>query len=108
MSKLRSVIEDNLPASSYTDSVSLVSGSVRLLTRPLSLYTKLVAEGMADVYPRLGPTMEWDTAAGQAIVEQAEGSVIDIQTKEPLGYNKHNLLNPFFIVTGRNPFPVVL
>ncbi len=60
-------------------------------------------EGMADVYPRFGPTMEWDTAAGQAIVEQAEGSVIDIQTREPLGYNKRNLLNPFFIVTGQNP-----
>ncbi len=57
-------------------------------------------EGMADVYPRLGPTMEWDTAAGQAIVEQAGGSVIDIQTREPLRYNKRNLLNPFFIVTG--------
>ncbi len=57
---------------------------------------------MADVYPRLGPTMEWDTAAGQAIVEQAEGSVIDIHTQEPLRYNKRNLLNPFFIVTRHN------
>ncbi len=51
----------------------------------------------------LAPTMEWDTAAGQAIVEQAGGSVIDIQTKKPLRYNKRNLLNSFFIVTGQNP-----
>ena len=43
--------------------------------------------------------MEWDTAAGQAIVEQAEGRVMDIQTREPLRYNKENLLNPFFIVS---------
>jgi 3'(2'), 5'-bisphosphate nucleotidase len=61
-----------------------------------------VAEGIADVYPRFGPTMEWDTAAGQAIIEQVEGRVIDIQTKEPLRYNKRNLLNPFFIITGQN------
>ena len=59
----------------------------------------LVAEGKADVYPRFGPTMEWDTAAGQAIVEQAKGTVIDTQTNEPLRYNKSNLLNPFFIVS---------
>jgi 3'(2'), 5'-bisphosphate nucleotidase len=43
--------------------------------------------------------MEWDTAAGQAIVEQAEGTVMDTQTNEPLSYNKSNLLNPFFIVS---------
>ena len=66
-----------------------------------SLKLCLVAEGKADVYPRFGPTMEWDTAAGQAIVEQAEGTVMDTQTNEPLCYNKNNLLNPFFIVSGQ-------
>ena len=66
-----------------------------------SLKLCLVAEGKADVYPRFGPTMEWDTAAGQAIVEQAKGTVIDTQTNEPLSYNKSNLLNPFFIVSGQ-------
>jgi 3'(2'), 5'-bisphosphate nucleotidase len=69
-----------------------------------SLKFCLVAEGAADVYPRFGPTMEWDTAAGQAIVEQANGKVIDIQTREPLKYNKNNLLNHFFIVSGQK-FP---
>jgi len=77
-------------------------GEVEIISAGSSLKFCLVAEGMADVYPRLGPTMEWDTAAGQAIVEQAEGSVIDIQTKKPLRYNKPNLLNTFFIVTRQN------
>ncbi len=74
-------------------------GNVEFISSGSSLKLCLVAEGRADVYPRFGPTMEWDTAAGQAIVEQAEGRVMDIQTREPLRYNKENLLNPFFIVS---------
>ena len=74
-------------------------GNVEFISSGSSLKLCLVAEGTADVYPRFGPTMEWDTAAGQAIVEQAEGRVMDIQTREPLRYNKENLLNPFFIVS---------
>ena len=74
-------------------------GKVEFISSGSSLKLCLVAEGRADVYPRFGPTMEWDTAAGQAIVEQAEGRVMDIQTREPLRYNKENLLNPFFIVS---------
>ena len=74
-------------------------GEVEFISSGSSLKLCLVAEGEADVYPRFGPTMEWDTAAGQAIVEQAEGSVMDIQTREPLRYNKEDLLNPFFIVS---------
>jgi 3'(2'), 5'-bisphosphate nucleotidase len=66
-----------------------------------SLKFCLIAEGKADVYPRFGPTMEWDTAAGQAIVEQAGGLVLRAGTQEPLSYNKENLLNPSFIVTNR-------
>ncbi len=61
-----------------------------------SLKFCLVAEGIADVYPRLGPTMEWDTAAGQIIVEEAGGMVLD--NGEKLQYNKEVLRNPFFIV----------
>jgi len=63
-----------------------------------SLKFCLVAEGKADVYPRFAPTMEWDTAAGQAVIELAGGVVLNWQTKERLEYNKENLLNPFFIV----------
>jgi len=73
--------------------------NIEFISSGSSLKLCLVAEGKADVYPRFGPTMEWDTAAGQAIVEQAEGTVMDTQTNEPLSYNKSNLLNPFFIVS---------
>ena len=59
-----------------------------------------VAEGKADVYPRLGPTSEWDTAAAQAVVEQAGGAVLELDGK-PLSYNqKSEILNPWFVVIG--------
>ena len=59
-----------------------------------------VAEGAADIYPRLGPTSEWDTAAAQAVVEQAGGKVVQLDGK-PLSYNeKEEILNPFFLVIG--------
>ena len=65
-----------------------------------SLKLCLVAEGAADIYPRLGPTSEWDTAAAQCVVEQAGGLVTDTAMK-PLRYNtKDSLLNPFFLVFG--------
>jgi len=89
--------------SEFIEHIKEKHGEVELVSAGSSLKFCLVAEGIADVYPRFGPTMEWDTAAGQAIVEQVEGRVIDIQTKEPLRYNKRNLLNPFFIITGQNP-----
>ncbi|MFH1632346.1 MAG: 3'(2'),5'-bisphosphate nucleotidase CysQ [bacterium] len=59
-----------------------------------------VAEGEADLYPRFGPTMEWDSAAPQIIVEEAGGSVLESESQKPLRYNKQDLYNPFFIVSG--------
>ncbi len=76
---------------------------VEFISAGSSLKLCLVAEGRADVYPRLGPTMEWDTAAGQVIVEQANGCVLDAENDESLTYNKENLLNPWFIVHPRPP-----
>ena len=65
-----------------------------------SLKFCVVAEGRADIYPRLGPTSEWDTAAAQAVVEQAGGKVLELDGK-PLSYNaKEDILNPWFIVIG--------
>jgi 3'(2'), 5'-bisphosphate nucleotidase len=65
-----------------------------------SLKLCLVAEGRADIYPRLGPTSEWDTAAAQCVVEQAGGFVTDTSLRA-LRYNtKDSLLNPFFLVFG--------
>ena len=58
----------------------------------------MVAEGLADVYPRFAPTMEWDTAAGQAVVEAAGFSMLEKESRLPLQYNKENLLNTHFIV----------
>ena len=58
-----------------------------------------MAEGNADVYPRYAPTMEWDTAAGQAICNAVGVNVISKETNQPLLYNKENLLNPWFLVS---------
>lgn len=63
-----------------------------------SLKLCLVAEGSADVYPRLGPTMEWDTGAAHAVALEAGRQVLEHGSGEPLRYNKENLLNPHFIV----------
>ena len=65
-----------------------------------SLKFCVVAEGGADLYPRLGPTSEWDTAAAQAVVEQAGGAVVTLDGK-PMKYNeKAQILNPHFLVIG--------
>ncbi len=76
----------------------------RLVSMGSSLKLCLVAEGAADLYPRLGPTMEWDTAAAHAVVAAAGGEVTDFDAR-PLRYNKENLLNPHFIVLGRREVP---
>jgi len=65
-----------------------------------SLKFCMVAEGKADIYYRHGPTMEWDTAAGQAIVEAAGGTVQSMETNMRFSYNKENLLNGSFLVLG--------
>ncbi len=75
--------------------------SVETLSAGSSLKFCLVAEGKADVYPRFAPTMEWDTAAGQALVEHSGGEVLDADTGKPLVYNKEDLHNPWFIVQAR-------
>ena len=63
-----------------------------------SLKLCLVAEGAADVYPRFGPTMEWDTGAAHAVALYAGRQVLNADTMQPLVYNKPDLLNPSFIV----------
>ena len=73
-------------------------GKVDFIPAGSSLKICLVAEGRADIYPRLGPTMEWDTAAGHAVAQNAGARIYEYETGEPLRYNKENLLNPWFIV----------
>ena len=65
-----------------------------------SLKFLILAQGSAHIYPRLAPTMEWDTGAAQIILEESGGKVINVETNKPLEYNKENLLNPFFIAYG--------
>ena len=75
-------------------------GEHEIVSMGSSLKLCLVAEGRADLYPRLGPTSEWDTAAAQAVVEAAGGRVTDT-AMQPLRYNtKDSLLNPEFFVFG--------
>lgn len=88
----------NEATSEFVNSLSDSYEEVNIVSKGSSLKFCLVAEGKADVYPRFAPTMEWDTAAGQAICEAAGLEVISKETDEPLLYNKENLLNPWFIV----------
>ena len=74
-------------------------GEIEFISKGSSLKLCEVAEGAADIYPRFAPTMEWDTAAGQAIVEISGGKVYEAESKKALLYNKESLLNPWFIVT---------
>ncbi|MEG2594434.1 MAG: 3'(2'),5'-bisphosphate nucleotidase CysQ [Bacteroides sp.] len=73
-------------------------GAVELISSGSSIKICLVAEGVAQVYPRFAPTMEWDTAAGHAIARAAGMEVYHADGTCPLRYNKEDLLNPWFIV----------
>lgn len=70
---------------------------IEIIPTGSSLKLCLLAEGKADYYPRFAPTMEWDTAAGQAVCEAVGVRVIDQNTMQTMGYNKPNLLNSYFL-----------
>lgn len=71
--------------------------NIEFLSKGSSLKICMVAEGSANIYPRFAPTMEWDTAAGDAILRAAGGIMTYTDRTTPLNYNKENLLNPHFI-----------
>lgn len=83
----------------FVEALKARGNEVKIVSKGSSLKFCLVAEGNADIYPRFAPTMEWDTAAGQAICNAVGVEVISEDTKEPLLYNKENLLNPWFVVS---------
>ena len=83
----------------FMDSIKNKGKDVEVVSKGSSLKFCLVAEGNADIYPRFAPTMEWDTAAGQAICNAVGIDVISKETDKPLLYNKENLLNPWFLVS---------
>jgi 3'(2'), 5'-bisphosphate nucleotidase len=71
---------------------------LKITRKGSSLKFCLLAEGTADIYPRFGPTMEWDTAAGHAIVKAAGKNIYHTDQQSEIHYNKENLMNPYFIV----------
>ncbi|MAJ98160.1 MAG: 3'(2'),5'-bisphosphate nucleotidase [Flavobacteriales bacterium TMED288] len=75
---------------------------VSILNKGSSIKLCIVAEGKADCYPRFSPSMEWDTAAGQAICFNAGYDLIDLVTKKNMVYNRINLTNNFFLVKKNN------
>jgi 3'(2'), 5'-bisphosphate nucleotidase len=78
-------------------------GEYQLMPIGSSIKLCLVAEGKAHIYPRLGLTSEWDTAAAHAVVNSAGGEVFEFETKTPLKYNtKDSLLNPYFVVQDKS------
>lgn len=82
----------------FIEALRAEHGEVNLRSAGSSLKICLVAEGKADIYPRLAPTMEWDTAAGHAIVKATGGEIFLAHSEQPLTYNKENLRNEHFIV----------
>ena len=77
---------------------ALPAKKIECVSRGSSLKLCMVASGEADIYPRLAPTMEWDTAAADAIVRESGKMTFVYNEKKPLRYNKENLLNPWFVV----------
>ncbi len=74
------------------------NNKIEIVSKGSSLKFCLVAEGLAHIYPRYGPTMEWDTAAGHAICTAVGVNVVDQSTGKAMQYNKPNLLNNYFVV----------
>lgn len=84
----------------FVNTLEKTSGKkIEFISRGSSLKICNVVDGSADIYPRLGPTMEWDTAAAHAILKHCGKELLDYVKKTPIQYNKENLLNPWFITT---------
>ena len=81
----------------YIDNLKVNNLKVVSVPMGSSLKFCLLAEGLADCYPRFSPCMEWDTAAGQVICEQVGFKVVDLKTMKPIVYNRENLINNYFI-----------
>jgi len=82
----------------YIEKLKEKHGEVAFISRGSSIKICMVAEGKASEYPRFAPTMEWDTAAGHAIIKEAGFEMYHTDINEPLRYNKEDLLNPWFVV----------
>jgi len=90
------------PVLLYVNELKLRATEIHYLKMGSALKFFSLADGSADTYPRFAPTMEWDIAAGQAILEALGGSVVHAETGKPLIYNKDNLKNPYFIASTKS------
>ena len=88
----------NAETEEYINQLRKNHDKIHLISSGSSIKICLVAEGVADSYPRFAPTMEWDTAAGDAIDRAAGKKVINVETGMSLVYNKDDLHNPWFLV----------
>ncbi|WP_417238531.1 3'(2'),5'-bisphosphate nucleotidase CysQ [Bizionia sp.] len=83
----------------FIEKLKFAGKDIEIVSKGSSLKFCIIAEGEADIYPRFAPTMEWDTAAGQAICEAVGINVISVDKEQKLVYNKENLLNSSFLVS---------
>ena len=82
----------------FIDDVAKTTENIEQVSKGSSLKLVMVAEGSADIYPRLAPTMEWDTAAADAVVRESGKMTYQFENNLPVVYNKQDLLNPWFLV----------
>lgn len=87
----------NEETTNYVEELKSKVSNVELCSYGSSLKLCMLAEGSADLYPRIGPTMEWDTGAGHAVLNGAGGFIHKYPEGTKMVYNKENLLNPFFV-----------
>ncbi len=91
----------NIETESFINDLKLTHPDLSFISRGSSLKFCSLAEGSADIYPRFGPTMEWDTGAGHAVARFACCSVNQVENGLPVEYNKSSLLNPHFIAQSK-------
>lgn len=89
-----------------TETTTFIRGFAEpvILQRGSAIKFAWIARGDADIYPKIGRTMEWDTAAGQVLLEEAGGQVLEFISRQPLRYNKEDLANPNFLALGKIRF----
>jgi 3'(2'), 5'-bisphosphate nucleotidase len=92
----------SLETEAYVKEMEAKHGGVDFVASGSALKFCIVAEGKAHAYPRFAPTMEWDTAAGQAVLEAAGGSVVEWPSAKPMRYNREQLRNGWFLAAGAN------
>lgn len=88
----------NQPTIEFMEGLKKEHPSLEIIRKGSSLKFCLIAEGAVDIYQRFAPTMEWDTAAGHALVKAVGKNIVKTDQKTEITYNKKNLINPYFIV----------